>query len=164
MEHHQLPKTSLLFFSLIFLLLITGCSDKEEPEPKLEFIVLGTTPSSELADHRALWQNAGIRQYQFTYHQSCFCPPEENILISVENNVIVSAIYEMSGEEVGEPRRQYLLTIDQLFDEIQNAIDDEVYHLDVSYDSHFGYPTRIAIDQDLMMADEEVIHFIVDFQ
>ena len=38
---------------------------------------------------------------------------------------------------------------------IQDAIDDEVDRITVSYDSEFGYPTNIEIDPDVNAIDDE---------
>ncbi len=48
------------------------------------------------------------------------------------------------------------LTIDGLFDLVQDVYDRKTYAVQVEFDPSRGYPTRIYIDYSEMIADEEL--------
>jgi hypothetical protein len=50
----------------------------------------------------------------------------------------------------------FFLTVDELFEVVQDAIDQEAYSLTVGYHAQLGYPTSIDIDYLLNAVDEEV--------
>ncbi len=46
-------------------------------------------------------------------------------------------------------------TVDDLFDEIESAIDDGAFSVAAQFDAETGHPTGYFIDVEEMMADEE---------
>ena len=97
---------------------------------------------------RMLWEVAGSWSYEYTFQQSCNCPPEkmQPILIQVVN-------YENILEgELGD-----LPTILDLFDQIQRAIDEKAFDVVVTYDKTYGYPAKIYIDYSEYVTDDEYI-------
>jgi hypothetical protein len=88
----------------------------------------------------------------------CFCPQEEDIVVDVQYGNVVSAHYYPSNDPVMPERFDSLKTVEELFEVIQKAINDDVAQLDVTYNTQLGYPERIYIDVDERMADEEMEH------
>lgn len=97
---------------------------------------------------KALWESQNMTDYSLTQTLSCFCTPEYTMphTYEVVNGEIITPIEENA------PERH---TVAEAFAMIQEAIDNDVARLDVTYDAELGYPTGIGIDRDLMIADEE---------
>lgn len=122
----------------------------------------GTTgPSDPLEDERerlqqarAQWRSLGIADYRFTFQRSCFCAPSlrEPALVNVLRGDIVS-VEDMAGAPQ-DPDLYY--TVEQLFEVIEDAIDQGAARLSVTYDPGLGYPTSAFIDRSEMIADEEL--------
>ena len=111
----------------------------------------------ELNDRRSKWVSKNIRDYQYTFNWSCFCPPEHNkaVIISVRNGVLASIKYEDGSGAVDKTKYANYRTIDGLFEFLQDAINRKAYRITVSYDANLGYPTSASIDYDQRIADEE---------
>ena len=86
--------------------------------------------------------------------------------ITVNNGKIVSAVAESLMVEIKDdgsettPKMMDVsdraMTVDQLFNEIKQAIDNKAASVNVKYDASWGYPRSIYIDLDTRMADEEI--------
>jgi len=121
------------------------------------------TAQAELDRNIALWNASGVNSYDFTYRRLCFCLPEEDVVVSVVNKEIVKASYSPSGSPLSGNDLDRLLTVEDLFAVIQEAISNDVASIDVFYNANRGYPVKIYIDVDERMADEEITHILVDF-
>ncbi|MFN2384078.1 MAG: DUF6174 domain-containing protein [Gemmatimonadota bacterium] len=122
----------------------------------------GTGPGRELRQAgldaaRAQWEDAGIESYRWTVRRGCFCPIEYNrpVIVRVERGVKTAVTDVETGEPVSAQRASQYPTVEGLFDIIQAAIDHEADRLEVSYDSAFGYPREVFIDQEIYAVDEE---------
>ena len=95
--------------------------------------------------------------YGFGYSRICFCFPESILgpnWVVVEENTI-KEITNRFGEPLKEDISNTILTIDGVFDLIQDAIDTNAVSIDVTFDEMYGYPADVVIDYDDMIADEE---------
>lgn len=112
-----------------------------------------------LTSAQALRDEQWSQTYTLVQQRTCFCPEEYRrpMRYGVVDGSVVrdSAVYHDSDEPLAEDFEPWLLTIDEAFAKIQNAIDTNVASLDVEYDEAYGYPTTISIDINVMMADEE---------
>ena len=104
----------------------------------------------------AAWGRAGLTAYRYTFGRVCLCPREHLGPFDVAVAGGTVAQVERDGEPV-EPTSQDFYTVDELFELIELAIVEGVGSVIVDYDSELGYPREIAIDWDLMVADEETI-------
>ncbi len=125
---------------LVLLPLLAGC---------VIFSSIEEDVQGELDVNRALWDAAAVHDYSMTFQRLClFCPTE--FLIPVRITVRGDTIHEVTdldtGEPVEEPAEGVFLTIDEVFDVIQDAVDQNAAEIDVRYNSTFGYPTDVAID------------------
>jgi len=118
----------------------------------------------ELNRNRALWSEAAISNYQYTYRRSCFCPEQEDVVVLVADGAVSEAFYSLSGTYLTDEELAYIYTIDELFDIIQEAITAHVTYLYTTYHSELGYPENIYIDRSSQIADEEMGHYVMDFQ
>ncbi len=80
---------------------------------------------AELDKYRALWEAAGSGDYTFEYTPICFCPRElvQPVTIFVRDGAVESITYVASGEAPADDGFPRYLSIDGLFDLIQEAID-----------------------------------------
>ncbi len=119
----------------------------------------GNPDQDALNKNHTLWKNAHLSNYTYTYKRLCFCPPEEDIAVTVQYGDVTAAYYPGNNPVLPE-RLDGLFTVEELFQVIQKAITDEVARLDVTYNSKLGYPESIFIDVDEQMADEERTHLV----
>lgn len=114
-----------------------------------------------LEANRVKWRDRGPTQYTYQFQRSCYCVTNAiaAVFITVNAGQVVTVVREdgqpVSGAEVDA---FYRITIDSLFGIIGDAIDRDAAELHVGYDERLGYPTRIAIDYDRQLIDEEVTY------
>lgn len=104
------------------------------------------------------WKHNRPEHYAYTLQRSCFCLPDARkpVEIRVFRNQVKQATVLPEGTPLPANLRDNAMTIDQLFDKIQDAISRNAASVEVSYDAQYGFPTNISIDYDRMMADEEL--------
>lgn len=123
-----------------------------------------TGPTIETADDRdasreqyrlALvhWRRSGPDAYTYTLRRNCFCIDvvRAPARVTVRDGVVVSA----EGLDGSPVDGSNYLSVDQLFDLIASAFEDEAYEVRVSYDPELGYPRSVWIDASPQIADEE---------
>ena len=112
---------------------------------------------AELDRHRALWEASRADDYSYVLAPICFCPQDllDPVRISVLGGVVATVAYSESGKAPEHDGYGRYVTIDDLFDTIQEAIDRKAAQITVTYDPEVGYPTDTRLDYDARMADEE---------
>jgi hypothetical protein len=141
---------------LVLLPLLVGC---------VIFSSIEEDAQGELDLNRALWDAAAIHDYSMTFQRLCQCSFE--FLIPVRITVRGDTIHEVTdldtGEPVEEPAEGAFLTIAEVFDVIQDALDRNAAEIDVRYNSTFGYPTDVVIDFSRSMFNDDTEFQISDF-
>ena len=100
---------------------------------------------------RKRWRRAGVHNYRFQLTRQCFCPPASWVL------------FVRAGKPVRAPAdARYVATVRRLHRRIQEAIDDRVAGLDVTYDKR-GMPRLIGIDGRENVADDEIGYKVEHF-
>ncbi len=122
---------------------------------------------TELDEHRALWDVAAITDYSMRFQRLCvFC--EIDFLIPVRITVrgdTIDTVTDLdSGAPVVETTEGTFLTIDELFDFIQDAINQNASEIDVRYNEVLGYPTDVNIDLSRSFFNDEAQFEIREFQ
>lgn len=109
----------------------------------------------ELDANRALWDLQGISNYDFLMQTICFCLPEVTRpgVVSVRSGAITSVIDAETSEE-RDPGS--FLTVDGLFDVLQEALDQEADWILAEFDGASGYPHSIDVDYSLGASDDEL--------
>lgn len=118
----------------------------------------GTGPErTDLERGRAKWEAAAIEDYAYDYQRLCFCPPQliRPVHIQVENGQVTSGVFLDDGESVAPADLELYPTIDDLFAQLQDAIQAEADSIAASYHPELGYPTEAFIDFDRQTIDEE---------
>ena len=119
----------------------------------------------ELKKHRRIWENEVVRDYQYRLQVLCFCPPDVTnpVIVEVKNGVTFSVIYAGTGLPVGNTNFVRYDTIDEMFQVIEDAINQGADEIKVEYNADLGYPTRIDIDFIKMAVDDEITYTISNF-
>jgi hypothetical protein len=116
-------------------------------------------PNQELVSARARWLAQGSASYSYELTRGCFCVlAGRPIIVTVENGSVVEAEYADSKTAVDAAFLDYLETVPDLFDKIDDAIVRRVASLVARYDPTYGYPTRIEIDYSATVADDEITY------
>ena len=129
--------------TILTLLVVAGCSI---------FSVDNKDFQLSLDDSRGLWEASGVADYTMRFQRltSCFiCEPTD--LIAVRLTVRGDTIREVLDIQSDtlltfDPTSGVFLTVDGLFDFIQEAIDLDAAEIDISYDAVWGYPVDITVD------------------
>ncbi|MEH2168341.1 MAG: DUF6174 domain-containing protein [Nostoc sp.] len=116
--------------------------------------------------NKRLWEQANISNYRITVSNSCFCIQDARgpVVIEVRNGQTTSITSVATGKPVNPQFFQQYNTIPKLFNVIQDAINRKAFNLDVEYNAKLGYPTKINIDYNSQIADEEIFLTIEKFQ
>jgi len=142
---------------VIFALM--GCSLEPETSAVVKTLLSqGASPEmSQVALNQLKWQSAALSSYQFEFSWQCFCLPDyvAPVLVTVREGIIDSVVYTHTRLSVDADKLSRYLTIDELFTFIQSAIDEEAIKIVSEYDLEYGFPTKVWIDWNEMIADEE---------
>ena len=136
----------------LFLLAMLAASCSKEATMTTKELAL-----HDLAEAKAKWRKADVKQYRMDQSVSCFCyfeNPEANTW----------SINETIGGEIlinDEPNIKsypFAKTVNQLFGAIEEYINREPYPhtLSIRYNSLIGFPESLYVDLEQMMADEEI--------
>lgn len=146
-------KTSRLLAIALLALTHVGCTEILGPE------------QDELALARARWAVANADDYSFQFRRSCFCPTGlvRPVHIEVLDGTVTSAVY-VDTEEPLPPPLTSVPTIDDLFDEVQAAIDGMAFSILADYDADLGYPISVSIDHIKNAIDDEMVLTVSSFR
>ena len=111
-----------------------------------------------LDQNRQLWEAAGILTYRYRFQRVCECLPEDArpVIVNVQNDAVNGATYADSGQAVDADRLARFSTINELFDVIQQSINDVADSIIVEYDSELGYPFDVWIDHDTCPSESAI--------
>ena len=146
-----LPITTMKpIYLFVFLILFVSCSKTDTPK------ILTTYEAN-----KEKWDKASIQDYSYVFRISCFCTKE----YTEPKNVLVKAgeIVTVNEEVFSKEKHNGILTINDLFEEIEGASSQDVAILEVTYDSSYGFPSTIFIDRNERIVDEEMNYSITDF-
>lgn len=124
----------------------------------IQYIQQTSNDAQVLAENRSKWEATGMSEYQYRVQRSCFCIGDvlRPVDLTVRNNEITDARYADTGERLPPDARTNMLTVNDLFNLIEDAIQREADRIDMKYDEATGYPREMYIDYSQQMADEEL--------
>jgi hypothetical protein len=108
------------------------------------------SPEARLAAARARWAEEGPSAYRLTMRELCFCP--ETVWTDTVAAGEVLAHEAASDDNFFDPGER---TMEDLFDDIEDVIDNGFVTLDLDFDEETGALVRYWVDVEEMMADEE---------
>ncbi|MGF1958055.1 MAG: DUF6174 domain-containing protein [Aulosira sp. DedVER01a] len=137
----------------------------QTPIPAAQTRTIANSQLKQLNVNRQLWKKQNIRNYRYKFSRSCFCAPKASgpIIVKVRKGQRTS-ITDAVGKSVDRELFQQYDTIPKLFNIIQDAIAKKASNLTVEYHPKLGYPTKINIDYNSQIADEEIYLTIEDLQ
>ncbi|WP_375476423.1 DUF6174 domain-containing protein [uncultured Nostoc sp.] len=154
--------------TLLLSLSLNLAAMSETPAEKVQYQTQtnNSLNSRRLRFNKRLWEQANISNYRITVSNSCFCIPDARgpVIIEVRNGQTTSITSVATGKPVNPELFQKYNTIPKLFNVIQDAINRKAFNLDVEYNAKLGYPTKINIDYNSQIADEEIFLTIENFQ
>ncbi|WP_342631104.1 DUF6174 domain-containing protein [Marinobacter alkaliphilus] len=150
-------KQAPVFGAVILSLLLAGCAGAGKDKDM--------SPVSTIDEARALWQSQGVKGYEVTIEQTCFCPPD--LLQPMRVTVREGRVIDIEGLEqplnhpdILDERR---LTIEGLLELVEQA-RGSADKLLVEYDPHYGFPASLEVDYSPFIADDEFSYRLTDFQ
>ena len=95
--------------------------------------------------------------YSYTVRISCECPSDVTrpVTVWVDRGSVEYLYYEDDGRAVPLSYARWFPSVEQVFDDIQYAIDNQADYIDVDYDFTYGFPTSVYIDYDRRTLDDE---------
>lgn len=137
---------SILVISLLFL---AGCGSSDEPDDNRQ---------AELNLAKQRWAQNKPDYYRYDFNLACFCMVSGNFDISVLDGEYVLArdnLIDGLDNQVPEELKHLLMSIDESFNLLQDAINNNAHVYEVSYDSQYGYPVSATLDIAENIADDE---------
>jgi hypothetical protein len=123
-----------------------------DPQPVQPFVP-GINEDPELSAAWQTWQSKGIDDYVITVRLSCFCQPRAGVRTVVRDD---STRRVTQGERTLSAGRGW--SMDELFTMIrEESVDADSVTVDYT---RRGVPKSIAIDRDVMIADEETYYSV----
>lgn len=142
--------------------LAVGCASDDQAQWVVD-IPSGNDPATRSAElgitaARERWNLRRPAAYTFGWQQHCFCTQDDvrPLQVSVAANEVVRASYASDGIAVSAERIQYLSTIDDVFDRLEDAVAQDAFLIRVTFDAELGYPTSVTLDYDERTADDEL--------
>ncbi|WP_107669726.1 DUF6174 domain-containing protein [Cyanothece sp. BG0011] len=114
----------------------------------------------ELKENYQLWRSQQLKNYQYIYQKRCFCPlpTNEPLKVSVKNDKITQVVNLNNNQVITD--LTLANTIEELFNIIEEGIQRNADELLITYDPTLGYPTRVAIDYQKILADDEITYTV----
>jgi hypothetical protein len=123
-----------LLVAVTGLLTLAACSDDDTDSRR-----------DALRQNRTLWQSQDLKDYRCVQTKSCFCGPD----YTAPTRVDVRDGEPIRAEVISDGRllpTHLALTVDEAFERIERAIDDDYELLEVTYDPERGFPVHLETD------------------
>ena len=131
-----------------FVFFYLAC-EKDKPDPLIDFEI-----------NKNNWESFNINSYTYNFQVSCYCPDE--ITSPKEVEVIDGEIVIVNNTTFNVELHWGVLSISQLFYVIEEAQKNKAAVIKAEYHEEKGYPVTVYIDQEEMIADEEMGYFVSD--
>jgi hypothetical protein len=111
----------------------------------------------ELSENRRRFDERVGSSYTYEYQNVCFCGPDTrlNVRVRVRDGARISVVRVDDGSAVPTAQWDGFLTVAEIFDDIQTALDEGAASVHAEFDKALGYPRDVYIDIDERIADEE---------
>ena len=107
-------------------------------------------PAGEVEVARRAWAAHGIRSYAYTMEISCFCIHRGRYNVEVRDGQLATVRDAQTGAPSPESRVEWVLTVDQLFERMAQAVQLGT-RVRAVYDARLGYPSEAEIG---LLADD----------
>lgn len=138
----------------------------------LAFVLTACTSrgSSEYDKNLAKWNEANISHYRYSLFIGCFCPFMEDMPVTVEvNNGEIVSITSGKGIAIdsASPLKEVVdrySTIDRVFLALKADLTGDADDVVVEYDTTYGFPSNVAVDNIKQAMDDEISYQVSDFE
>lgn len=114
---------------------------------------------------RARWNANGAADYEYVLRQNCYCVlGGQPVRVTVRRGQVTQAILLSTGQPVPDDLRAGFPAVDQLFDLLEDAINQRAHNIRVTYDDELGFPADFFIDYSEQIADEERGYVASDYR
>lgn len=105
------------------------------------------TGPEDFATARMRWMQNGPSSYTITVNYSCYCPLDipGPVDVTVRSGIVTSRRFVGLGTEVPASYADVFPSVDELFDEVQQALREHIRPHELKFDRTLGFPTRVAI-------------------
>ncbi|MGH7481002.1 MAG: DUF6174 domain-containing protein [Longimicrobiales bacterium] len=137
---------------LLASVLAAGCFDPSPTGPTLD------DAQRQLDESRALWDAAALANYDIDYQRVCACLPQflEPVVLQIRDDTVHAVLELTGGEPIQDPPPNFYLTVDEIFDLLQDAIDGRAERIRAQFDPELGYPFLAQVDYQLAVGADEV--------
>ena len=122
----------------------------------------GLSRADALSDNLAKWESMRPAHYQYKRSRGCYCQPK-TYLVEAEGEKVTKAEFIPATTDFS-PESLQSLSIDSLFGQIKHYQSTNPYKLEVTYDSGFGFPKQVYLDNRQNVADDELTLSIFEFK
>ncbi|MDG2371625.1 MAG: DUF6174 domain-containing protein [Flavobacteriaceae bacterium] len=140
----------------LFCFIALSCL-KDETKNECNYTEKICSAIDELNYNKKKWVDSNITSYSMYFRISCFCVFFDPFSVSILENTIDN----VSGNE--EWGHEMVLTINDLFIEIEKRIYEDPFSFQIEYNTQYGYPESSFFDMVEMIADEEIGYYITSF-
>jgi hypothetical protein len=123
----------------------------------------------KLNQARTLWDSKNVSSYSYILELQCFCAPASQlspVLVTVQNGAVTSLQYwdEDPADRTPAPASIFgpYDTVEELFDFIGDAINQDAAVLQVRYDPEYGFPDVVNVDYE-SGGSEQLLIFVTEF-
>jgi hypothetical protein len=114
----------------------------------------GNSPADAARTHRAEWDAAGVSDYTWRVYVGCFCDSGTSTIEVVDGHPVDLRVGgEPSSIDLDGEHGIIPLTMEDLFNVLDEAYAKHAEVVRVTYDQDLGYPTDIFIDPNYGCAD-----------
>lgn len=115
---------------------------------------------------RDRWGNELVDTYRYTLSMSCECIGGFTgpVVIEASEEQITSITPLREDVEVPEEQWTAFLTVYDMFELIESAIDQRAHQFDVQYDAALGHPVTISLDLREQYVDDELLIQVSDLE
>lgn len=155
-----------LIFNMVLTVILLSCSENSSSLYTEEYITANIKPiHKNISNPYERWKAYSLDNYEFSYIQNCFCYWGGKEFKVVVRNGILYDVYDPDGEVLVDTSQYSLFrTINQLFDFTDDIDPNNVASFTHEYDSLYGYPSKVWVDYNYQMADEEFGFWVFSVQ
>lgn len=152
-------RTRLIAAPALMLAALAGCGLNDDDSFQRD----------KLTAARARWESKNVNSYSYILELQCFCAPSTDlrpVLVTVENGTVASLQYYHQNPAQRTPASSTIFgpydTVEELFELVDDAIEQDADVLQVGYDAEYGFPNAVNIDL-RAGGSEQVLFFVTSF-
>lgn len=118
---------------------------------------------TQLRAHEAVWSENGAASYSVQVTRRCLCEDPYDVELEIVDGQIVSGTHVFSGDPLSEAELAEQLTLPDLFDLVEDALDRRVPSVSVSYNATFGFVQYLYIDYTEGPTSDDVEYVVEEY-